>query len=67
MANPLYSPQQNNPFLAMIGQINEFSKTIQGNPKDIVQNLLNSGQMSQETFNQLSQQAQQIMQLMGKK
>ena len=67
MANPLYNPQQNNPFSAMIGQINEFSKTIQGNPKDIVQNLLNSGQMSQEQFNALSQQAQQIMQVMGKK
>lgn len=64
MGNPLYNAMQDNPFSAVIGQIKEFEKTINGNPQEIVQNLLNSGQMSQQEFNSLSQQAKQIMQFM---
>lgn len=64
MANPLYNPQQNNPYANMIGQIKEFSKTIQGNPKQMVEQLLNSGQMSQQEFNRYTQMAQQIMPFM---
>ena len=64
MGNPLYNAMQDNPFAGMIGQIKEFQKTIKGNPQEIVQNLLNSGQMSQQEFNSLSQQAKQIMQFM---
>ena len=55
-----------NPYANIINQAMELRKTLQGNPRDIVQNLLNSGQMSQQTFNQLSQQAQQIVRFMGK-
>lgn len=62
MPNPLFESFGNkNPYAKMVGQIKEFSKTLQGDPKDIVQNLLNSGRMSQEQFNQYSQMAQQIM------
>jgi hypothetical protein len=54
-----------NPFEQIINQAKEFRKTFNGNPKDEVQRLLNSGQMSQAQFNQLSQIAQQISQMMG--
>lgn len=59
--NPLYDESKNNPYSGMIGQIKEFSKTIQGDPKDIVQELLNSGKMTQQQFNEYSQMAQQIL------
>lgn len=62
MANSLYEEMKNkNPYGNMIGQIKEFSKTIQGDPKEIVQSLLNSGKMSQQEFNKYSQMAQNIL------
>lgn len=64
MANPLYNAMQNNPYSTMIGQIKEFGKSIQGNPKQLVEQLLNSGQMSQQEFNKYTQMAQQIMPFM---
>lgn len=64
MANPLYNPMQNNPYAEIIAQAREMQKTFQGNPRDVVQQLLNSGQMSQNQFNQLSQIAQQIVPFM---
>ena len=67
MANPLYNSvqTQNNPMANLISQVREFRKTFNGNPRETVQQLLNSGQMSQQQFNQLSQIAQQVVQAMG--
>ena len=42
----------------MMQQFNQFRSTFQGNPQQKVQELLNSGQMTQQQFNQLSQMAQ---------
>ncbi len=43
-------------------QFNQFKQTVgQQNPQRIVQQLLDSGQMSQQQFNQLSQLANKIM------
>lgn len=71
MSNPLYAAFGGNnipnPIADIISQARELQKKFKGNPRDEVQRLLNSGQMSQEQFNALSQQAQQIMQFMGKK
>ena len=55
----------NNP-MQMIQQFNQFRQTFQGDPRQQVQNLLNSGQMSQEQFNQLSSMAQMFQQLIGR-
>ena len=66
MSNSIYnSMRPQNPFEQIINQAKEFRKTFNGNPKDEVQKLLNSGQMSQAQFNQLSQIAQQIVGAMG--
>lgn len=67
---PLFGQNQNgnvfnNP-IQMIQQFNQFRQTFQGDPKHQVQNLLNSGQMSQEQFNQLSSMAQVFQQLIGR-
>lgn len=67
MANPLYQAMGNqpNPMADLIRQAKEFKKTFNGNPREEVQRLLDSGQMSQQQFNQLSRVAQQVVQAMG--
>lgn len=50
----------------MMQQFNQFKNTIQGNPQQQVQNLLNSGQMSQNQYMQIMQMAQQLSQIMPK-
>ena len=70
--NPLFNilnggMQPQNPMINMMTQLNQFRQTFQGNPKQQVQQLLNSGSMSQEQFNQLSQMATQIQHMMNNK
>ena len=69
MANPLFSSlnkQQNNPISAFMAEVRQFQQTFQGNPKDEVQKMMNSGRISQSQFNQYAQMANQIMSFMGK-
>ena len=67
--NPLFNMfGQNNqngmfPF-NMIQQFNQFKQNFQGDPKQRVQNLLDTGQMSQDQFNQLSSMAQMFQQFL---
>lgn len=74
MANPLYESmmqkQQNNgPF----GLINNLITQIQQlkstgiDPNQKIQEMLNSGQVSQEQYNSAVQRAQQLQQLLGHK
>ncbi len=73
MSNPLFTALGGNmggiagggPF-AMIQQFIQFANGFKGNPQEEVQKLLNSGQMSQEQYNALQQQATQFQQLLGK-
>lgn len=62
--NPLFQmfgQRQQAPFpMNMIQQFNQFRQTFQGDPRQQVQDLLNSGQMTQEQFNQLNQMANQF-------
>ena len=54
------APVQNNRFdnaMNMMQQFNQFRSNFQGDPKQAVMNLLSSGQMSQQQFEQLSQMA----------
>lgn len=71
MANPLYNQYSNNSnnngISNIIEQAKELKKNLNGNPQQIVQNLLNSGQMSQAQFNQLMPIAQQIANAMNGK
>lgn len=67
MANPFFNalmnpqmppqqPSQPNPF-EIFQKFNGFIQNFQGDAKQQVQNLLSSGQMSQEQFNNLSNMA----------
>lgn len=71
MSNPLFNvlggnqPMMNDGgFSQFIAQVKQMQQTFQGDPRAEVQRLLNSGQMTQQQFNQLSQMANQVVSLM---
>lgn len=66
MANPLYNNNQPD-FSNIIQQAQELRRTMTGNPRQIVQGMLNSGEMSQADFNRLMPMAQQIAAMMTKR
>lgn len=49
-----------------LSNFNQFKNSFQGNPKDKVQELLNTGKMTQQQFNNLSAVARQLQNLIGK-
>ncbi len=73
MANSLFNllgsnSQNTNPFgniQNLMGQLNQFRNNLNGDPKQQVQELLNSGRMSQTQYNQLSQMATQIQRMLN--
>lgn len=73
MGNPFYNaPQQgspfgNNPMTNMVQQFQQFRANFQGDPRQKVQELLNSGKMSQQQFNYLSNLAQQFQNMFNRK
>ena len=67
MANRLYNSMNTNPLEQIAQQAREFKKQFSGNPRQEVERLLQSGQMTQQQFNQYSQIARQVSQLMGKR
>lgn len=68
MANPLFNAfGNNNQFGNLIQQAQAFKRQFANiNPRAEVERLLNSGEMSQQQFNEYSQIAQQVAQIMGK-
>jgi len=69
MSNSLFNDLNPNPMSQMgnfINQFNQFRSTFSGNPEAQVKQMLQSGRMSQEQFQQLSQMANQIMPLLKK-
>lgn len=60
MLNQASAVMPNNP-LVMISQFNDFKKQMAGkDPKAMVEELLKSGKMSQQQFEQLKEQAQSL-------
>lgn len=70
MSNPIFSALNNTPMGGMMGliqQFQQFKQSFTGNPQQQVQQLLNSGKVSQQQYNQAVQMAQQLQRaLMGK-
>lgn len=58
------TPRLNSGFANMMGQFQQFKQNFSGDPKAQVQQLLDSGQMSQEQFNKLSQLATQFQNML---
>ena len=67
MANPLYNQMMNNnPQNNFLQRFNQFRQNFNGNPQQQIQQMLNSGKISQEQYNRAVQQAQTIMRMLGK-
>lgn len=69
MPNPLFNQygSQSNDVNNIIREAQNFRNSFQGNAREEVQRLLNSGQMSQSDFNRLMPIAQQIAAMMPKR
>lgn len=64
MANPLFNAlngQQMNPMAQLVADARRLQQTITGNPKQMVEELVKSGRMSQDQFNQYAQIANQLV------
>ena len=66
MSNPLFGmlsgQMQMNP---MLQKFNQFRQMFKGDPKQQVQQMLNSGKISQAQYNQAVQMANQVAQMTG--
>ena len=63
MSSPLFNLIGGNEFGNManfVQQLNQFRKNFTGDPKQQVQQMLNSGKISQEQFNKVANMATQI-------
>ena len=67
MSNPLFNMmggnQMRNP---MLQQLMQFKNNFKGDPRAQVQQMLNSGRVSQAQYDQAVQMANQIQKMMGK-
>lgn len=63
MSNQLYNSMNNQQ--AFIKKFNEFRKNFNGNPQQQVQQLLNSGRISQAQYNQAVQTANNLRRILG--
>lgn len=57
MSNPLFQQLGGN---NLVAKFRQFKSQFQGDPQQKVQELLNSGKMTQAQFNQLAQMAEQF-------
>ena len=66
MSNPLFSMMQRQaPMGGMMQKFQQFQQMFRGDPKQQVQQLLNSGKVSQAQYNQAVQMANQLQRMMG--
>lgn len=68
MSNPLFSMmQQGNQMGGIMQKLQQFQQMFRGDPRQKVQELLNSGKVSQQQYNQAVQMAQQMQRMMSGK
>lgn len=66
MNNPLFQMmQQQLPMNNMFQRFQQFRQMFRGDPRQQVQQLMNSGRVSQDQYNQAVQMAQQFAQMLG--
>lgn len=68
MSNPLFNMmgQQMPQMGGLMQRLQQFQKMFQGDPRQQVQQLLNSGKVSQQQYNQAVQLANQLQKMLGK-
>lgn len=66
MSNPLYNSMNSMPnnMNGFFQRLNQLKQTFKGDPRQQIQNMLNSGQVTQEQYNRAVQMAQNIQKMM---
>jgi len=66
MSNPLYQQmnQQTNSMANIVQRFQQFKQAFSGDPRQQVQQLLNSGRVSQQQYDAAVQMAQQLQRMM---
>lgn len=68
MSNPLFSMMQGQtPMNGIMQRFQQFQQMFRGDPKQQVQQMLNSGRISQAQYNNAVQMAQQMARMLGMK
>lgn len=67
MGNPLYQMMGGGMPNGILQRFQQFQQMFKGDPRQQVQQMLNSGRVSQEQYNQAVQMAQQLQRMMGGK
>lgn len=65
--NPLYNQLNQTSGNDLVSRFMQFKNSFKGNPQDMVQQMLNSGKISQTQYNNAVQQAQALGKLLGMK
>ena len=64
MPNSLYNELNTGSVNPMFNRIKQFQSMVKGDPKQIIQNMLNTGKISQAQINQYVNQANEIYRMM---
>ena len=68
MSNPLFQMvNQGGPMNGLLQRFQQFQQMFRGDPRQQVQNLLNSGKVTQAQYNNAVQMAQQLQKMIGGK
>lgn len=67
MSNPLYDAFTRNSNNNIIQQFQQFRQNFRGDPRQQIQQMLNSGRITQEQYNQAVQKAQMLQRMLGMK
>ena len=68
MANYLFNQLGNmNQYSELIKQFNQFKRTFSGDPRQQIQQMLDSGRITQQQYNDAVQKAQAFAQILGMK
>jgi len=65
MSNPLFGMMQKVQPNGIMQRFQQFQQMFRGDPKQQVQQLLNSGRVNQQQYNQAVQMAQQLQRMLG--
>ena len=63
--NPLYQQMQPQQNTNLLQKFQQFKQGFQGNPQQMIQQMMNSGRINQNQYNQAVQMAQQFQKMFG--
>ncbi len=67
MSNPLFGMMNGQPQSNILQRFQQFQRMFKGDPREQVQQLLNSGKVTQSQYNQAVQMANQLQRMMSGK